>query len=147
MPKRLLPLLLCALTAACDNTISGPSGTSSSGTTATTTIAPSTESFEATLVPGGSTFYSFSVATAGSVAVTLASVVQVGRPAAVTTPMRIGLGTPAGEGCAVSDSVNASAALTPQLVVALTADIHCVSLADAGQLTAPAIVSVRFTHP
>jgi len=146
MPKHLLLLLICTLSAACDNTVSGPSGTASAATAATT-IAPSTESFEATLATGGSTFYSFTVSTAGSVAVTLASVVQVGRPAAVATPMRIGLGTPAGEGCTISDTVDASAALKPQLTVSQPAGIHCVSIADAGQLTGPAIVSVRFTHP
>jgi hypothetical protein len=145
MPKHLLLLLVCALSAACDNTISGPSGTASSATTAT--VAPSTEAFEATLSIGESTFYSFTVGTAGSVAVTLASIVQVGRPAAVATPMRIGLGTPAGEGCTISDTVDASAALKPQLTVSQSAGIHCVSIADAGQLTGPAIVSVRFAHP
>jgi hypothetical protein len=145
-PNRLLLLLLCPLAAACDNTISGPTGTDSSAAAAST-IAPSTESFEATLSAGGSTFYSFTVGTAGSVAVTLASVVQVGRPAALTTPMRIGLGTPAGEGCTTSDTVDAAAALQPQLTVSQSAGIHCVSIADAGQLTAPAVVSIRFTHP
>ncbi len=146
MSKRLLLPLICTLAAACDNTISGPSGTDSSGTTVTA-ITRSTESFEATLSQGESTFYSFKVSTAGSVAVTLASVAQVGRPAAVATPMRIGLGTPAGEGCTISDTVDAAAALTPQLAVSQSAGIHCVSIADAGHLTGPALVSVRFTHP
>jgi len=144
MPKRLLLPLVCALAAACDNTISGPSGTASS---TASTVSLSTESFEATLSNGESTFYSFTVGTAGSVAVTLASLVQVGRPAAVATTMRIGLGTPAGEGCAISDTVDASAALTPQLTASMSAGIHCVSIADVGQLTGPAIVAVRFVHP
>jgi hypothetical protein len=146
MPKRLLLVLVCAIATACDNTISGPSGTASSATAATT-VSLSTESFEATLSKGESTFYSFSVGTAGSVSVTLASLVQVGRPAALAAAMRIGLGTPVAEGCAISDTVDASAALKPQLTASLSAGIHCVSIADAGQLTGPAIVAVRFVHP
>jgi hypothetical protein len=92
-------------------------------------------------------FYSFTVNTGGTVTVTLASVVQQGRSAALATPLRIGLGTPEGEGCTVSNSVDASPALTPQLTMTMTAGIHCIFVADsASQITNPVIASVRFSH-
>jgi hypothetical protein len=131
------------MAAGCDDTVSGPSGTSSSTTINT---VPLTESFEATLSPGGSSFYSFSVTTAGTAAVTLASVVQSGRAAALSIPLRISLGTPAGEGCTVSDSVQATPALTPQLTAALSVGIHCVLVEDVGQVTGSVIAAVRFSH-
>ena len=132
-------LLLVALFAVgCDKTVTEPSSTP--------TTTPTNESFEATLLRGESMFYSFSVGTAGTVTVTLASVVQQGRAAALTTPLRVGVGTPVGEGCEVSDSVDASAALTPQLTATMTVGIHCVYVADVGQIPGTVIVAVRFSH-
>lgn len=138
-----LVLLIALAGAGCDNTISGPSGTASS---TTASVTPTSEFFEATLVPGGSMFYSFTESTAGSVAVTLASVVQPGRTGALATPIRIGLGTPAGEGCTVTDAADMAPALVPQFTVPLAAGVHCLLVGDAGQLTGTVIASVRFTH-
>ena len=145
MAKRFLLLLIVLACAGCDNTISGPSGTPSSSSS-TTTSTPFPESFEATLGPGDSMFYSFTENAAASVTVTLASVVQPGRTGALSTPIRIGLGTPVGEGCTVTDSTDATPALTPQLTVAMAAGVHCVWVGDAGQLTGTVIAAVRFIH-
>lgn len=142
--KRQLPLLIALLVGGCDDSISGPSGTDTSSTSTTTLI---TESFEATLARGESTFYSFSVSAAGPATVTLASVVQPGKAAALATPIQIALGTPVGEGCAITDSVEASPSLTPQLTATITSGIHCVQVADSGQLTGQVIASIRFVHP
>jgi hypothetical protein len=133
-------LLLALLAAGCDKTSTEPSSTS------TTTPTRITESFETTMSRGESMFYSFTVGSAGTVNVTLASVVQQGRTAALSTPLRIGLGTPEGEGCTVTDSVEATPALTPQLSVTMTAGIHCVSVADIGQTAGTVIAAVRFSH-
>jgi len=138
-------LLVALLAAGCDNTISGPSGTDTSGTGTTATLT--VESFEATLSRGESKFYSFTVATTGAATVTLASVVQPGKAAALATPMTLALGTPVGEGCAISDSVEASPSLTPQLTATLASGVHCVLAGDSGQLTGTVIVSIRFAHP
>ena len=132
-------LLLALLGAGCDETPTEPSST-------TSTPTRSTESFETTLARGDSMFYSFTVGSAGTVSVTLASVVQQGRTAASSTPLRIGLGTPEGEGCTVTDSVDAAPALTPQLSVTMAAGIHCVSVADVGQIPGTVIAAVRFSH-
>jgi len=141
--KRLL-LLAALLAAGCDDTISGPSGTGTSATTTTST--PIVEGFEATLSRGESTFYSFTVTTTGPATATLAAVVQPGRAAALTTPLRIAFGTPVGEGCEISDSIEASPSLTPQLGTTLAAGIHCAWVGDGGQLTGTVIASIRFVH-
>ena len=132
-------LLLALLIAGCDETSTAPSSTASTPTR-------STESFEITLARGDSMFYSFTAGSAGTVNVTLASVVQQGRAAALLTPLHIGLGTPEGEGCAVTDSLEATPALTPQLSVTMAAGIHCVSVADVGQIPGAVIAAVRFSH-
>jgi hypothetical protein len=132
-------LLLALLAAGCDKAATEPSST-------TTTPTRLSESFETTLAHGDSMFYSFTVTSAGTVNVTLASVVQQGRSTALSTPLRIGLGTPEGEGCTVTDSIEAAPALTPQLSVTMAAGIHCVFIADAGQISGTVIAAVRFSH-
>jgi predicted small secreted protein len=143
--KRCFPLLVALVVAGCDNTITGPAGTDTSGTT-TTTSAPIIEWFEAAVSPGQSMFYSFTVTTSGPATATLAAVVQPPKVGALATPVRIAFGTPVGEGCDISDSVEATPSLTPQLGTTLAAGIHCVSVADSGQLTGTVIASVRFAH-
>ena len=137
---RTLEDALALLAVGCDKSSTEPSSTT------TTTASRSIESFETSLARGESRFYSFTVTSAGTVNVTLASVVQQGRSAALSTPLRIGLGTPEGEGCAVTDSVEAPPALTPQLSVTMAAGIHCVSIADSGQISGTVIATVRFSH-
>ena len=132
-------LLLVPLLAACGSSPSSPSAT-------TTSNMPTTESFEVTLDPGESTFYSFTESVAGVATVTLASVVQPARATALSTPMTIGMGTPAGEGCTVTDSLQATPALTPQLNVTIAAGVHCISVGGTGQLPGTVIAAVRFTH-
>lgn len=146
MERRVLVLLMVLAGAGCDNTISGPSGTAASSSSTTASVTPTSEFFEATLAPGGSTFYSFTESTAGSVAVTLASVVPPGLTGALSTPIKVGLGTPVGEGCTVTDSVDMAPALVPQFTVSMAAGVHCLWVGDAGQLTSTVIASVRFTH-
>jgi len=143
--RHLFLLLVAVVSAACDDTISGPSGTATSSTAATTST-PVSESFEATLSPGNSIFYSFTVSAAGPATATLAAVVQAGKAAALATPMRIGFGTPVGEGCEIGDAIDALPSLTPQLAATLSDGIHCVSIGDSGQLTSTVIASIRFVH-
>ena len=54
--------------------------------------------------------------------------------------------TPAGEGCTVTDSMDVTPALTPQLSATLAAGIHCVSVTEIGQVPGTVIASVRFNH-
>lgn len=124
----------------------GSSPTSPSSTTSTTTSTTTSYNFEATLAPGETTFYSFKVTTAGAVTVTLASIVRPSQFSPVPVHMRVGLGIPAGEGCAVTESVDVTPALTAQISTTREAGIFCVSVADIGELTGTVITSVRYTH-
>ena len=144
--RHLLVLLVALVSAACDDTISGPSGTAATTSTTGTTSTPLAESFEATLSPGDSIFYSFTVSADGPATATLAAVVQPGRAAALATPLRIAFGTPVGEGCDISDAIDAHPSLTPQLAATLSAGIHCVSIGDSGQLAGTVVASIRFVH-
>jgi hypothetical protein len=134
-----LVLVLTAFAAACG------SDDSTVAPTATTTT-PTTEVYSGTLAAGGAGFYSFNVSTAGTVTVTFASLTDAnGRP--FLTPLTIGLGVPAGEGCSVTSSVTAPPGLSAQLSSMAALSTYCVQLSDAGALTAPANFGVRIVHP
>ena len=131
-------LVLTSLGAACgDDTPVAPT---------TTFPTATTEVYSGSLAAGGSGFYSFSVAAAGSVSITFASLIDAsGR--ILNTPLTMGMGVPAGEGCSVTTSVTASPSLSAQLTNSATISIYCVQLSDAGRLTAPATFGVRIVHP
>ncbi len=120
------------------------------GTSPTTDAADTrtTLTFAGTIGPGGTKFYSFTVATAGQTDITLVSL----RPAAaavpaLATPMALSLGTPAGTGCRVSTTVTAQPAFLPQLTTQTTPTVYCANLTDVGQLVAATAFTIRITHP
>lgn len=131
-------LLLALLTVACG---------SDTPTTPTTPNLPSTELFSGTLPVQGSSFYSFTVAATGNVSITLASLVPVAPGPAVNTVMGLGVGTPSGTECSVTNSVTTAPGLTAQLVNSLTAATYCAKIYDLGALTAPVDFTVRIVHP
>lgn len=131
-------LLLALLTVACG---------SDTPTTPTTPNLPSTEMFSGTLPVQGSSFYSFTVAATGNVSITLASLVPVAPGPAVNTVMGLGVGTPSGTECSVTNSVTTAPGLTAQLVNSLTAATYCAKIYDLGALTAPVDFTVRIVHP
>jgi hypothetical protein len=111
-----------------------------------TATTPTTEVYSGTLAAGGTGFYSFNVLSAGTVSITFASLTDAnGRP--FLTPLSIGLGVPAGEGCAVTTSVIAPPGLSAQLSSMAAVSTYCVQLSDAGALSAPANFGVRIVHP
>ena len=128
-----------ALTVACgsDNTPSTP----------TTPLLPSSEVFTGTLGAQGSSFYSFTVATSGNVSITLASLVPKAPGPAVNTVMGLGVGTPDGTTCAVTNSVTTAPGLTAQLVNSLTPATYCAKIYDSNQLTDPVDFAVHIMHP
>ena len=130
--------LLALLTVACG---------SNTPTTPTTPNLPSTEIFSGTLPVQGSSFYSFTVAATGNVSITLASLVPVAPGPAVNTVMGLGVGTPSGTECSVTNSVTTAPGLTAQLVNSLTAATYCAKIYDLGALTAPVDFTVRIVHP
>lgn len=136
-------LPLFTLAAACDKTETPTSATDT--TTATVAEASITEEFSGTLPVGGHRFYSFTVGANGTVNVTLTSVGGAGVPSTVW--LGIGLGTPSGEDCATTSSVNAAAAATAQLTATYAPGIYCAQLTDIGNLYAPAAFTATIAHP
>jgi hypothetical protein len=65
---------------------------------------------------------------------------------AVSIPVQLGLGIPAGIGCGLTQSVTVPPALTPQIGVTLAPGIFCVSIQDVGTLTSPVNFAIRIVH-
>ena len=112
----------------------------------TTTTATSSVAFEGTLEQDQSSFYSFTASQAGSVTVNLASLNLVGRREALTVPVRIGVGVPKGAGCGETASIETLPALISQFSTSLETGIHCVNIADTGQLPGAAVFLIRFSY-
>ena len=134
-----LTLIMALATAACGD----DSPTSPSSSTATT----STVTFAGTLATGGARFYSFTNTAAGPVTALLASVAATDTRLPLTVPLELGIGVPAGTGCATTTTQVVSPGLVSQMTVSLAAGTFCLRVADAGELPAPAAFAVRFTHP
>jgi hypothetical protein len=133
--------LLAACAAGCDK---AQTPTSAESTTTSTTA---TALFSGTLESRGEAFYSFTVTQAGSVRLTLASLSAANGVAAASIDIGMGLGVPAGTGCAMSSATTVTPALTAQVVEVLDAGVHCANIFDAGTLTAPATFAMRIVHP
>ena len=82
----------------------------------------------------------------GGVTVNLASLNLVGHREALTAPVRIGVGVPKGEGCGETESIETLPALVSQFFTTLESGIHCVNIADTGDLPGAAIFLIRFSH-
>jgi hypothetical protein len=123
---------------ACANPLSDLLGNPSSPSTNT----PTTDTFNGTVAPNGSVAFTFSVATAGNVAITLTAV----SPAA-TGPLGLGVGPSSNGNCTIANSTSAAmAAASPQLSAMENAGNYCVKVSDAGNLTTTSTVTVTVTH-
>jgi hypothetical protein len=122
---------------------------SSTTTTPTTTAGPSSELFEGKLQSrGDSTFFSFTVAAAGNVNVTLASEMTTTTPgSSANFVLGVGLGSPLATDCNLTSQTTTGPGLTPQLVGNnFSPAIYCVRVFDVGNLTVPINFAVRITH-
>jgi hypothetical protein len=144
MKTTLAGMVVTALLAAgCGNNPTSPDTTSSSTTTSLSTVV-----YEGTLAMHGAGFYSFTASSTGVLTATLTSLAIVGQRDALTVPVRIGVGVPKGEGCALSQSVDTPPALVTQLHAPLiTTGIYCIGIVDLGMLPDAAVFSIRFSHP
>jgi hypothetical protein len=141
MTARMLAIAVAAaLTVACGDE---PSPTSPTDTTAVTTSV----TYAGTLDVGASRFYSFTNNAAGSVTAFLASVTSPDTRLPVAAPLELGIGVPAGTGCATTTTQVVAPGLVSQITVSLAAGVFCVRVADAGELRAPITFAIRFTHP
>jgi hypothetical protein len=117
-------------------------------TPTTTTDTRSNETFGATLNVGQSQFYSFTTLTPGQTDITLVSVRPSGSVAATLNPtVGLGLGTPQGTDCALSNAVNTPPGLKAQLSVATNVSTYCVKIADIGNLRGTVDYTIRVVHP
>jgi hypothetical protein len=127
------------ITSACSNPFSNLFGDPTAPSTATST----TDTFNGTLAPNGSLLFTFSVAAAGSVAVTLTAVSP-----ATTSPLELGIGLSSSGTCTIASSTSgAIAAGSPQLSAMENPGTYCVKVSDAGSLMATSTVTVTVTHP
>src|SRR6516162_7017707 len=124
-------------------------GGSSDTSTSPTTPGPSTELFEGKLQGAGdSMFFSFTVANAGNVDVTLASVTSTTTPGTSTNlVLGIGLGSPLGTDCNLTTQTATGPGLTSQLTGSnFSPAIYCVRVFDVGKLTTPVNFAIRIVH-
>lgn len=137
-------LLLVVIAAAIGSGCNDPGTPTSSSDSAT---LPSTVVYTGTIRPHEASFYSFTVGEAGSVRITLASVAPDGKVGALDESLGVGVGTPAGFGCEMTQTTTVAPALTAQLVADLAAGVHCANVFDAGALTEPLAFTIRIIHP
>ncbi|HXY41975.1 MAG TPA: hypothetical protein VEQ10_20025 [Vicinamibacteria bacterium] len=114
----------------------------SSSPTATPTVAPSvTDTFTGTLAQGGSAAYNFTLASDGTITVTLTSL----SPQSTIT-MGIGLGTPGTTGCVVS-STQENVKVGVPIQASLTAGPYCLTFYDLGNMTGTNTYTLTILHP
>jgi hypothetical protein len=119
-------------------------GSQSATAPATTSTSSGTfETYSGILGVQGSGFYSFTVASTGTVSITLASLTASSVGAASPAVVRLSLGVPVGTGCNVTNFVDTAAGLTTQLTTPVTPDVYCVNISDIGQLTGPLNFTIR----
>jgi len=132
-------LLVAALAVGCgDDTPTAPT------TTAVTTVS---EQFTGTIPVRETRFYSYEVASAGTVSITLTSLSVPGSREVAPARVQLGVGIPKGEGCAVSQSVTASPGLAAQLTPSQSPGTYCASITDTGELQRSLDFTIRIVHP
>ena len=113
--------------------------------TSATTTTPTTILFVGTLQPKATRFYSYTLTTAGTVTAMLASLEQAGAPK--PNALELGLGIPAGTGCAVESPSMTTTSLVPQLKQDAGIGTYCVRISDTNGLPAPMNFTIRVIHP
>ena len=143
----LMTTVLClSLTAtACDDASTATSPSDTSSTTPTVATPTITELFAGRVNVSGSAFYSFSVVENGTVNVTLAEVGGAGVPSTVW--LGLGIGTPSGEDCFTTATVNTAAGAAVHLTGTYAPGVYCVRVWDIGNLAAVAAFNVTVAHP
>jgi hypothetical protein len=129
----------------CDDSSTATSPSDTSTTTTTVASPTTTELFAGRVTVGGSTFYSFTVAENGTVNVTLADVGGATVPSTVW--LGLGIGTPSGEDCTTSATINTASGSAVHLTGTYAPGVYCVRVWDIGNLAAVAAFNVTIAHP
>ncbi|HWF87151.1 MAG TPA: hypothetical protein VG222_19975 [Vicinamibacterales bacterium] len=114
---------------------------SSNSTTTPTTSGHTVQTFNGTLQPSGSDTYDFTTGISGEVTVTLTN---AGPPSNVT--LGLGVGTPNGSACTLILAQSVTAANIAQIASSADPGSYCISVFDAGSLTAPVNYTVVLSH-
>lgn len=115
---------------------------SSTTTAASSTTSPTTSTFASQVSLKGGTARTFTMTTAGTVKVTLATLGNG------TVVAGLGLGIPATSApCSLAYSVVTGPSSSPQIVTTADAGTYCVQVYDSGTLTADTEFSVTIEHP
>jgi len=134
-----ITIVLVSLLASC------ACGETAETATSPTAIEPATILFSGTLQPMGTRFYSYTMTTAGTVTAMLASLERGYTP--MPNSLELGLGIPAGTGCAASIASNTTTSLTSQLRQDFAAGTYCVRISDKDGLPAAMTFTIRLVHP
>ena len=110
--------------------------------TETTTTATDLNTFTSRIARGGFASRAFSMTVAGTIQASLTTVTP-------SVPVGLGVGIPQsdGGGCNVTQSVETSAAASPQLSLAADAGQYCVKVFDTGYVVDAVSFSVTISHP
>jgi len=135
---RLLIVVVGALAAAgCAEELETPTSASSTD--------PVSILFNGTLQPRSTRFYSYTLTTAGQVSAMLASLEQGQTP--MSNTIELGLGIPAGTGCAVQTPLAVRTSLIPQIKQEFGIGTYCVRIADTEGLPTAMRFTIRVVHP
>ena len=126
-------------------TLTGCNKDTTTSPTSTTTTTQATILFSGSLEPRTSRFYSYTLTTSGTVSALLASVERNGKP--TSTPLELGIGVPAGTGCAVLAVTYGGPTLVPQIKQDFSTGTYCVRIADVDGLPQAATFTIRVIHP
>lgn len=113
--------------------------------TSATTIEPTTILFSGTLQPRGTRFYSYTMTTAGAVSAMLASLERGSTP--MPHSLELGLGIPAGTGCATSVASITDTSLISQIRQEFGTGTYCVRISDTEGLPMAMTFTIRLVHP
>jgi hypothetical protein len=124
----------------------GSTTTTPTPASSTPAVPMTTATWVGTVPVGGAAFYSFTLASSGTVSVTLNSVSGTDVPP--TVMLGLGVGAPSGTACVVSGTTtNAAAGTTAQVTGTYGPGVECVNVSDVGNLFAPATFNVTITYP
>jgi hypothetical protein len=101
-----------------------------------------TETFTGLVDVGATSEHDFTVQQYGLVEITLTRLSPDS-----TLLMSVGIGEPTPTGCVLDTAGNVNAGSTPQLTGNATPGSWCVSIGDAGYMTAPESYTLAVTHP
>ena len=131
--------LAVAMMSACGDKAETPTSATTTTPTSTTIL------FSGTLQPLGTRFYSYTMTSAGSVSAMLASLERGSTP--MNNSLELGLGIPAGTGCATSVASNTNTSLIPQLRQDFDKGTYCVRVSDKDGLPTAMTFTIRLVHP